>query len=192
MSRIWRRANRTHEVPCHPASFRLPDTVDDGRDCHWTCQVIMAWLQSHPLPVTSWATVVHESCVRARACEKIMAPRRIPRDRPPGARPRAELRRYSKHAARCGLESGLRYRSSMEVAVWTVFADTRPYRPHVHASGRRSWHEARIWVREALCGLRGHDFLLHFESQRICLECPTCGHRTPGWQLATSRRARGG
>ena len=72
-----------------------------------------------------------------------------------------------------------------------VFVDAQSSGPHVQASGRHWWDDARIWLREAVCGLRGHDFLLHFESQRICLECSTCGHRTPGWQLATSRpRAR--
>jgi hypothetical protein len=43
-------------------------------------------------------------------------------------------------------------------------------------------------MREAICSLHGHDLLLHFESQRICLECSSCGHQTPGWQLAATRR----
>ena len=78
--------------------------------------------------------------------------------------------------------------SSLEVAVGTVFDDRHPRRLHVHASGGRWWHDARVWLREAICGLRGHDLLLHFASHRIWLECSVCGHQTSGWRLAASRR----
>ena len=38
-------------------------------------------------------------------------------------------------------------------------------------------------VREMLCGLRGHDLMLHFENgRRVYLRCARCGHETPGWQ----------
>jgi len=33
------------------------------------------------------------------------------------------------------------------------------------------------------CGLRGHDNLMHFEKERLFLECATCGHVSPGWAL---------
>jgi hypothetical protein len=72
--------------------------------------------------------------------------------------------------------------------MWTVFADTHSFGPHGHAIDQRWWHEAWVWLGRAICGLRGHDLLLHFESQRICLQCSTCGHQTPGWQLAPSRQ----
>jgi hypothetical protein len=39
-----------------------------------------------------------------------------------------------------------------------------------------------------VCGVHGHDLLLHLESQRICLQCTSCGYQTAGWQVATSRR----
>jgi hypothetical protein len=40
----------------------------------------------------------------------------------------------------------------------------------------------RSWVREVLCGIHGHDLLLHFDrGRRICLRCVTCGHETLGW-----------
>lgn len=32
-----------------------------------------------------------------------------------------------------------------------------------------------------LCGLRGHDSVLHFEGKCVKLRCTTCGHDTPGW-----------
>ena len=38
-------------------------------------------------------------------------------------------------------------------------------------------------VRQFMCGLHGHDALLHFESGRISLQCSSCGHETPGWDL---------
>lgn len=43
---------------------------------------------------------------------------------------------------------------------------------------------ATAHVRQFLCGLHGHDALLHFEETRISLLCASCGHQTPGWDLA--------
>ena len=40
-----------------------------------------------------------------------------------------------------------------------------------------------MMVRQALCGVRGHDTLLHFEDERMALRCVSCGHETPGWEL---------
>jgi hypothetical protein len=44
-------------------------------------------------------------------------------------------------------------------------------------------------VRQFVCGLHGHDALLHFEQGRMSLQCTSCGYETPGWDLkaATSR-----
>jgi len=39
------------------------------------------------------------------------------------------------------------------------------------------------WLRHTLCGLHGHDALLHFEHERLSLRCASCGHETPGWEL---------
>jgi hypothetical protein len=39
------------------------------------------------------------------------------------------------------------------------------------------------WARSMLCGVRGHDTMLHFEQERIALRCVSCGHETPGWDL---------
>jgi hypothetical protein len=38
-------------------------------------------------------------------------------------------------------------------------------------------------VRQAFCGLHGHDTMLHFEHGRMSLQCVSCGHETPGWEL---------
>jgi hypothetical protein len=38
-------------------------------------------------------------------------------------------------------------------------------------------------IRQFVCGLHGHDALLHFETGRLSMRCTTCGHETPGWDL---------
>jgi hypothetical protein len=38
-------------------------------------------------------------------------------------------------------------------------------------------------VRRFLCGLHGHDALLHFEEGRLSLICASCGFESPGWDL---------
>ena len=40
------------------------------------------------------------------------------------------------------------------------------------------------WMRQAICGLHGHDSLLHFEHDRMSLRCVSCGHESPGWELS--------
>lgn len=50
--------------------------------------------------------------------------------------------------------------------------------PPIGAIGRAAEH-----VRQFLCGLHGHDALLHFEQGRISLQCTSCGYETPGWDV---------
>ena len=38
-------------------------------------------------------------------------------------------------------------------------------------------------IRQAWCGLHGHDTLLQFAQDRMYLRCVSCGHETPGWEL---------
>ena len=38
-------------------------------------------------------------------------------------------------------------------------------------------------VREAFCGLHGHDSVLQFQQDRMFLKCFSCGHESPGWEL---------
>jgi hypothetical protein len=41
-------------------------------------------------------------------------------------------------------------------------------------------------VRQFICGLHGHDSLLHFEEGRLSLLCTSCGHETPGWDVKSA------
>jgi hypothetical protein len=34
-----------------------------------------------------------------------------------------------------------------------------------------------------LCGMRGHDSVLHFEGNRVMMRCTSCGHDSPGWEI---------
>jgi len=38
-------------------------------------------------------------------------------------------------------------------------------------------------VRQGVCGLHGHDALMHFGKNRLSLLCTSCGHESPGWEL---------
>jgi hypothetical protein len=48
--------------------------------------------------------------------------------------------------------------------------------------------QAMLKVRQSLCGLHGHDSLLHFEHDRMFLRCTSCGHETPGWSIGHEQR----
>ena len=39
------------------------------------------------------------------------------------------------------------------------------------------------WLRQTYCGLSGHDALLQFKRDRLFLQCVSCGHESPGWEL---------
>jgi len=45
---------------------------------------------------------------------------------------------------------------------------------------------ARVVLRlgQLVCGLRGHDAVLHFEGNRVNMRCTSCGHDTPGWEIS--------
>jgi hypothetical protein len=34
-----------------------------------------------------------------------------------------------------------------------------------------------------LCGMSGHDSVLHFEGNRVMMRCTSCGHDSPGWEI---------
>jgi len=44
-----------------------------------------------------------------------------------------------------------------------------------HAMGR---------LGQLLCGMRGHDSVLHFEGKRVMMRCTSCGHDSPGWEIS--------
>ena len=45
-------------------------------------------------------------------------------------------------------------------------------------------------VRQGICGMHGHDSLLHFEHGRMSLLCSSCGYESPGWELKGHARAK--
>jgi hypothetical protein len=61
----------------------------------------------------------------------------------------------------------------------------------VMVTGRPTWRRRVIdalWrIRQAICGLHGHQLLMHFDPHRIYLECAACGRQTPGWNIAVGR-----
>lgn len=43
-------------------------------------------------------------------------------------------------------------------------------------------------LQQWLCGLHGHDEVLHFEKGCMSLLCTSCGHETPGWDVKGAPR----
>ncbi len=41
----------------------------------------------------------------------------------------------------------------------------------------------RTWLRSLMACFGQHDDLLHFEADRIYLQCQMCGRETNGWNL---------
>jgi len=39
-------------------------------------------------------------------------------------------------------------------------------------------------LNQTLCGLSGHDRLVHVEGKRVTMRCSSCGHDTPGWEVS--------
>jgi hypothetical protein len=37
---------------------------------------------------------------------------------------------------------------------------------------------------QMLCGLHGHDSVLHFEGNRVMMRCTSCQYDTPGWEIS--------
>jgi hypothetical protein len=37
---------------------------------------------------------------------------------------------------------------------------------------------------QILCGVRGHDSILHYEGNRVMMRCTSCGHDSPGWEIS--------
>jgi hypothetical protein len=42
---------------------------------------------------------------------------------------------------------------------------------------------AAMRLGQLLCGMRGHETVMHFEEKRVTMRCTSCGHDTPGWEL---------
>jgi hypothetical protein len=41
-----------------------------------------------------------------------------------------------------------------------------------------------------LCGLQGHQIMLHFEPNRLSLQCSLCGYESEGWEVGRPMTAR--
>ena len=44
---------------------------------------------------------------------------------------------------------------------------------------------ARMW-----CGIHGHLIMLHFEPNKLSLQCSLCGYETEGWEVGRPMTAR--
>ena len=42
-------------------------------------------------------------------------------------------------------------------------------------------------LKRLICALRGHESYLHFEKNRVYLQCIGCGHESPGWTVDVPR-----
>jgi hypothetical protein len=46
-------------------------------------------------------------------------------------------------------------------------------------------HFAQFW-----CGMHGHLIMLHFEPNKLSLQCSLCGYETEGWEVGRPMTAR--
>jgi hypothetical protein len=59
--------------------------------------------------------------------------------------------------------------------------DSALHQGHSEASGMMT--RVGEQLRQLICGLHGHDSLMHFEKDRVSLLCSSCGYETPGWDV---------
>ena len=45
-------------------------------------------------------------------------------------------------------------------------------------------------VSRFVCGLQGHQIMLHFEPERLSLQCALCGYESEGWEVGRPMTAR--
>ena len=55
---------------------------------------------------------------------------------------------------------------------------------HARTAGPGILARAMGRLGQLLCGLHGHDSVLHFEGNRVMMRCTSCGHDTPGWEIS--------
>ena len=65
--------------------------------------------------------------------------------------------------------------------MWTDSVQHRTSRTAETAHGL--FARAMVLLRQFICGLHGHDALLHFGQGRMSLQCTSCGYETPGWDV---------
>ena len=44
-------------------------------------------------------------------------------------------------------------------------------------------------LQRVICAVRGHEDYLHFEKNRVYLQCVACGYESPGWSVSERRSA---
>jgi hypothetical protein len=65
-----------------------------------------------------------------------------------------------------------------------------PQRLTATSTGLESTASASLFERlsmrvgQWLCGVHGHDSVLHFEGKRVMMRCTSCGHDSPGWEIS--------
>ena len=66
-----------------------------------------------------------------------------------------------------------------------LFAASDEFSSRPEEVAQVEWFGERVLdrVREAFCGLHGHDSVLQFQQDRMFLKCFSCGHESPGWEL---------
>ena len=45
-------------------------------------------------------------------------------------------------------------------------------------------------VSRLLCGMHGHQIMLHFEPNKLSLQCGLCGYESEGWEVGRPMTAR--
>lgn len=45
-------------------------------------------------------------------------------------------------------------------------------------------------VSQRLCGMHGHVIMLHFQPNKLSLQCSLCGYETEGWEVGRPMTAR--
>jgi hypothetical protein len=68
-----------------------------------------------------------------------------------------------------------------------LFASSLPHPLTISTTWRQRALHLISSLHQAICFLHGHDWLTHFDSRRIYLECAACGRQTPGWNVAVGQ-----
>src|SRR5215475_11491668 len=69
----------------------------------------------------------------------------------------------------------------------SVRRPSSPAAPNILARAARSISRS---VARMVCGMHGHLILLHFEPDRLSLECALCGYQSEGWDIGHPTVAR--
>jgi hypothetical protein len=46
------------------------------------------------------------------------------------------------------------------------------------------------YLMQSWCGLQGHVILMHFEPNKLSLQCSLCGYESEGWEVGRPMTAR--